>query len=72
MNPDNDTPRWKRDVLGRLIGALRAWIHQQFQHLLAGGTDNIEITFSKVQTSEVTTSGTKMKTRYVKDKLTDE
>lgn len=72
MNPDNDVPRWKRDVLGRLAGALRAWIQQQLQHLIAGGTDNIVRTFSKVQTPEVTTSGTRMKTRYTKDKLSDE
>jgi len=41
MNPDNDIPRWKRDVIGRLAGALRGWIIQQFQHLVAGGTDSI-------------------------------
>lgn len=72
MNPDNDVPRWKRDVLGRLVGALRAWIHQQFQHLAAGGTDSVERTFTKEWKPDVTTSGTRMKTKYVKDKLTDE
>jgi hypothetical protein len=72
MNPDNDTPMWKRDILGRLAGALRSWISQQVQHLFAGGTDNVEVTFSKVQTPEVKGASTKMKTRYVKNKLTDE
>jgi hypothetical protein len=41
MNPDNDVPRWKRDVIGRLAGALRGWIVQQIQHLISGGTDNV-------------------------------
>ena len=72
MNPDNDVPRWKRDVIGRLAGALRAWIQQQIQHLIAGGTDNIVRTFIKEQKPEVTTSGTRMKTKYKKEKLTDE
>ena len=72
MNPDNDVPRWKRDVIGRLAGALRGWIIQQWQHLVAGGTDNIVRTFSQKLKYETTTSGTKAKPVWEKDKLTDE
>ena len=72
MNPDNDIPRWKRDVIGRLAGALRGWIVQQWQHLVAGGTDNIVRTFGQKLKYETTTSGTKAKPVWEKDKLTDE
>ena len=72
MNPDNDVPRWKRDVIGRLAGALRGWIIQQVQHLVAGGTDSIARTFTTQDIIETNSSGTRKKTRMVKDKLTDE
>jgi hypothetical protein len=72
MNPDNVTPRWKRDVIGRLAGALRGWIVQQWQHLVAGGTDNVVRTFSPKLKQETTTSGTRSKTVWEKDKLTEE
>lgn len=72
MNPDNDVPQWKRDVIGRLVGALRGWIPQQFQHLFAGGTDNVVRTFEDVVNYEVTTSGTRKKVKSKKVKLTDE
>lgn len=41
MNPDNDIPRWKQDLIGSVVGALRAWLAQAVQHLFAGGTDNV-------------------------------
>ena len=72
MNPDNDVPRWKRDVLGRLAGALRGWIVQQFQHLVAGGTDNISRQLKPEVKYETTSSGTRAKTVYKKQNLTDE
>lgn len=72
MNPDNDVPRWKRDVLGRLAGALRGWIVQQFQHLVAGGTDNVSAEFKPEVKYETTSSGTRAKTVYKKQGLTDE
>jgi len=28
MNPDNDIPIWKQDIIGGVIGALRAWLAQ--------------------------------------------
>jgi hypothetical protein len=40
MNPDNDTPRYKQSIVGNFIGAMRGWLTQAIQHLLAGGTDN--------------------------------
>ena len=41
MNPDNDIPRWKQDLVGSIVGSLRSWLAQSTQHLVAGGTDNI-------------------------------
>ena len=72
MNPDNDVPQWKRDVIGRLVGSLRGWIFQSFQHLFAGGTDNVAINFEDVPIYETTSSGTRMKIKSRKVKLTDE
>lgn len=72
MNPDNDVPRWKRDVLGRLGGALRGWIVQQVQHLIAGGTDSIAVDFETEDIIETNTSGTRKKKRVKKTPLTDE
>lgn len=72
MNPDNDVPRWKRDVIGRLAGALRAWIQQQVQHLIAGGSDSVARTFTQQTKFEINSSGTRKKTRWTKDNLTDE
>lgn len=72
MNPDNDVPRWKRDVIGRLAGALRGWIVQQLQHLISGGTDNIAREFETKLEYETTSSGTRAVTRRKKKKLTDE
>lgn len=72
MNPDNDVPRWKRDVIGRLASALRGWIAQQLQHLVAGGTDSIARDFTTEEIIETNSSGTRKKTRMVKNKLTDE
>jgi len=59
MNPDNDVPQWKRDVIGRLVGALRAWIPQQIQHLFAGGTDNIVRGIYEETKYQTTSSGTR-------------
>lgn len=39
MNPDNDIARYKRSIGGAFIGAMRAWLTQQGQHLLAGTDD---------------------------------
>lgn len=72
MNPDNDVPRWKRDVLGRLAGALRGWIVQQFQHLVAGGTDSVAIDFTTEDILETNVSGTRKKQRTKKVTITDE
>lgn len=72
MNPDNDVPRWKRDVIGRLAGALRGWIAQQFQHLFAGGTDNIAREFEEQDDIRTTWRGTKKVRRFVKKSITDE
>jgi hypothetical protein len=72
MNPYNDIPRWKRDVIGRLAGALRGWIVQQLQHLISGGTDNIAREFYTELKYETTPSGTRATPRYKKKKLTYE
>lgn len=72
MNPDNDVPRWKRDVIGRLVGALRGWIVQQFQHLVAGGTDSVARDFYTETKYETTSSGTRSIPKLKKQKLTDE
>ena len=72
MNPDNDVPRWKRDVIGRLVGALRGWIVQQFQHLVAGGTDSVARDFYTEIKYETTSSGTRSIPKLKKQKLTDE
>lgn len=72
MNPDNDVPRWKRDVLGRLAGALRGWIVQQLQHLIAGGTDNVSRDFDEMLEFETTSSGTRLKKKFKRKSLTDE
>lgn len=72
MNPDNDIPRWKRDVIGRLAGALRGWIIQQLQHLISGGTDNIARDFYTELKYETTPTGTRAVPKYKKKKLTDE
>lgn len=72
MNPDNDVPRWKRDVIGRLAGALRTWIVQQVQHLFAGGTDSIAVDFKQEPKYDTNYSGTRMKTEYKKQAFTDE
>jgi len=41
MNPDNDVPVWKQDLIGGIVGALRSWLAQSMQHLYAGGVDNV-------------------------------
>ena len=72
MNPDNDIPMWKQDILGGLIGALRAWLPQAIQHLFAGGNDN---TVREVETKEgkkFTIHGPEKTTKYIKSEITDE
>lgn len=39
MNPDNDLPRYKQSIGGAILGAMRAWLTQQGQHLMAGTDD---------------------------------
>ena len=39
MNPDNDLPRYKQSIGGAILGAMRAWLTQQGQHLIAGTDD---------------------------------
>lgn len=69
MNPDNDIPAWKQDIIGGLVGALRAWLPQAVQHLYGGGNDNTVINITK---EEVLDQRNKVKTVYTKDKLTPE
>lgn len=72
MNPDNDIPRWKQDLVGSIVGSLRSWLAQSTQHLVAGGTDNIvrEVETEKVE--EVTGTKTKTKIKRKFTPLTDE
>ena len=69
MNPDNDIPVWKQDIIGGLVGALRAWLPQAIQHLYGGGNDNTVINITKEEKPDV---GNKTKTVYTKEKLTQE
>lgn len=39
MNPDNDIPRYKQNVLTAMVFAMRAWLLQQGQHLFMGLDD---------------------------------
>lgn len=72
MNPDNDIPRWKQDLIGSVVGALRAWLAQATQHLVAGGTDNIirEVVNEQVENTEGTKTKSSTKRKFAP--MTDE
>lgn len=72
MNPDNDIPLWKQDIIGGLVGALRAWLPQAIQHLTAGGTDNIIRETEQVQDTETQGTRTKSRKKTIFKPLTEE
>ena len=69
INPDNDIPAWKQDIIGGLIGALRAWIPQAVQHLYGGGNDNTVIDITKEEKPDI---GNRTRTVYTKNEVTPE
>lgn len=72
MNPDNDVPRWKQDLIGSVIGALRSWLVQSTQHLIAGGTDNIVREIKTEKTPNVVGIKTKIDKDHKRQRVTPE
>lgn len=72
MNPDNDIPRWKQDLIGSVVGALRSWLAQSTQHLVAGGTDNIVRRIDVDTEDDIRGTKTRTKKRRVYQQTTPE
>lgn len=47
INPDNDTPQAKKNIIGSLVLAMRGFLTQQLQHLFMGGDETSVREFEK-------------------------
>lgn len=71
MNPDNDIPKWKQTIIGSFVGALRSWLFQAYQHMFAGGTDNIVVNYENLSDVTQTKYGSVKNRRRIKIKRTN-